>query len=144
MIILLTLGKENVQCTCMSGHIPLREARERACRQKLKEPWRNGAYWLALHGLLSYTTQDHIPRDGTAHSGLGLPHQPSSKHSPTGLAMCQSDEGTFSSGVLPTQKTLACTKLTKPTNQDSTVYEHAMSSLTIVCVLCICKFFVYL
>jgi hypothetical protein len=34
----------------------------------------NGAYRLALLGfvnLLSDTTQDHLPRAGTAHSGLG-------------------------------------------------------------------------
>ena len=43
-------------------------------RQELMErPWRNAAYWLAPHGLLSllsYSTQDHQPRSGTAHSAL--------------------------------------------------------------------------
>jgi hypothetical protein len=39
-------------------------------------PWRNAAYCLFLLGLLSlfsYTTQDHLPRDATAHSRLGPP-----------------------------------------------------------------------
>lgn len=34
------------------------------------------AYWFALCdlvGLLSYNTQDHLPKDSTAHSELGLP-----------------------------------------------------------------------
>ena len=34
------------------------------------------AYWLAPHGLLSllfYRTQDHQPRDGPTHNGLGPP-----------------------------------------------------------------------
>ena len=37
--------------------------------------WRRAAYWLIPHGLLSSlpsTMQDHEPRDGTAHSELGL------------------------------------------------------------------------
>ena len=39
---------------------------------------RNAAYWLALHALLSpisYTTQAHLPRSGTIHSGLVLQNQ---------------------------------------------------------------------
>ena len=42
----------------------------------MQRPWKGAAYWLALHGLLSllsYRTQDHQPRDGTAHSELGPP-----------------------------------------------------------------------
>jgi hypothetical protein len=38
--------------------------------------WRSAAYWLAPHGLFSlysYKTQDHVPRSGTAHSGLSPP-----------------------------------------------------------------------
>ena len=34
----------------------------------------DAAYWLALHGLLillSHKTQDHQPRDGSTHNGLG-------------------------------------------------------------------------
>ena len=40
----------------------------------MQTPWTGAAHWLALHGLLSllsYRTQNHQPRDGTAHSGLG-------------------------------------------------------------------------
>jgi hypothetical protein len=46
-------------------------------RQELMQrPWRDAAYWLASPGLLSllsYTTQNYQPRDGTAHSGLSHP-----------------------------------------------------------------------
>ena len=38
------------------------------------EAMEGAVYWLASHGLLSllsYRTQDHHPRDGTTHSGLG-------------------------------------------------------------------------
>jgi hypothetical protein len=46
-------------------------------RQELMQmPWRDAAYWLAPHGLLrllSYRTQDHQAKDGTAHNGLGPP-----------------------------------------------------------------------
>lgn len=57
-------------------------------------------YWLAPHdslSLLSYTTQDHLPRDGTTHGGLG----PSTstvnqkKNAPTDLPMGQYDGGTI-------------------------------------------------
>lgn len=45
-------------------------------RQELKQRSRkSSAYWLASPGclrLLSYTTHVHSPRDGSAHSGLGL------------------------------------------------------------------------
>jgi hypothetical protein len=36
----------------------------------------DAVYWIASHGLLrllSYRTQDHLPRGGTTHSGLGPP-----------------------------------------------------------------------
>jgi len=46
-------------------------------RQELMQrPCRDAAYWLAPHGLLSLLscrTQDHQPRDGCTHSGLGPP-----------------------------------------------------------------------
>ena len=38
--------------------------------------WRNAAYWLSPYGLLSYlsnTTQAHLLKDGTGHSGLDTP-----------------------------------------------------------------------
>jgi len=40
----------------------------------MQRPWRRDAFWLASPGLLSlfsYKTQDHQPRDGTTHNGLG-------------------------------------------------------------------------
>lgn len=44
-------------------------------KQKLKQkPWRNTAYLFALYSLLtflSYATQDHKPKSGSVHSGLG-------------------------------------------------------------------------
>ena len=48
-------------------------------RQELMQrPWRGAAHWLALHGLLnliSYKTQDHHPKDDTAHSELSPPRR---------------------------------------------------------------------
>jgi hypothetical protein len=44
----------------------------------VQRPWRTADFWLAPHGLLnllSYRTQDHQPRDGATHNGLGPPHQ---------------------------------------------------------------------
>jgi hypothetical protein len=46
-------------------------------RQELTQrPWRDAAYWLALHGLLiplSYKTLNHQPGDEITHHGLGPP-----------------------------------------------------------------------
>jgi hypothetical protein len=45
-------------------------------QEMMQRPWKGAAYWLAPHGLLgllSYRTQDHQPRDGTTHNGLGPP-----------------------------------------------------------------------
>jgi hypothetical protein len=51
--------------------------RKQIRKQKLMQrPWRDVPYWLASPGLLSllsYRTQDHQPRDGTTHNGLGPP-----------------------------------------------------------------------
>jgi hypothetical protein len=48
-------------------------------RQELMQrTWWGVVYWFAPRGLLSllsYKTQDYLPRDGTAHNGLGPPHQ---------------------------------------------------------------------
>jgi hypothetical protein len=50
-------------------------------RQELMQrPWRSTANWLPFHGLLnllSYTTQDYQPRDGTTHHGLRYKLPPS-------------------------------------------------------------------
>jgi hypothetical protein len=45
-------------------------------QELMQRPWRDVLYWLASSGLLSplsYRTQDHQPRDGTTHNGLGSP-----------------------------------------------------------------------
>jgi len=45
-------------------------------QELMQRPWRDVTYWLASPGLLSllsYRTQDHQPRDGTTHNGLGPP-----------------------------------------------------------------------
>lgn len=42
----------------------------------MQKPRRSAVDWLAPHGLLSllsYTTQAHLPRGGTAYHELGLP-----------------------------------------------------------------------
>lgn len=44
----------------------------------MQRPQRGALYCLAHHGLLtllSYKMQDHQPRDGMTHNGLGPPHQ---------------------------------------------------------------------
>ena len=45
----------------------------------MKKPWRGAAYWLVPHGLLSllsYRTQDHLPRGDISHHGIvPLSHQ---------------------------------------------------------------------
>lgn len=45
--------------------------------QELKQrPWRSAVYWLAPQGLsshFSYSIQDHLPRNGNAHSELDTP-----------------------------------------------------------------------
>jgi len=64
---------------CLSLHFDIicstTELKAGTGRQELKQrPWRITAYWLASHGLLSLLscrTEDHQPRDGATHSGLG-------------------------------------------------------------------------
>jgi hypothetical protein len=84
-----------------------------ARRQELvQRPWRDAAYWLAPHGLLSllsYRTQDHQPRGSTIHNWLGL------LPSVTNLKKCYtagSYGGIFLTEVFFSQTTLACVKLT--------------------------------
>ena len=47
--------------------------------QELEQrPWRRAADWLVFHdllSLLSYTTSDHLLRDGTTHKELSFPLQ---------------------------------------------------------------------
>jgi hypothetical protein len=45
-------------------------------KELMQRPWRNVAFWLAPHGLLtllSCRTQDHHSRDGTTQNALGPP-----------------------------------------------------------------------
>ena len=45
-------------------------------KELMQRPWRDVAYWIAPHGLLSllsYRIQDHQPRNGTTYNGLGPP-----------------------------------------------------------------------
>jgi hypothetical protein len=55
----------------------------------MQKPWRGAVYWLAPHGLLrllSYRTQNHQPRGGTTHKGLGPP--PSTTNEEGALQTC--------------------------------------------------------
>lgn len=45
-----------------------------------------------LLSYLSYMLRDHLPRCGTAHSGLGSPTQSAIRITPTGLPIDQSNE----------------------------------------------------
>lgn len=43
-------------------------------QELMQSPWRRVTCWIAFHGLfrlIPYTTQDHHPRNGTTHSGMG-------------------------------------------------------------------------
>jgi hypothetical protein len=71
-------GEERVYCLLFHMTVSLsrrNSSREGTWRQELKQkPWQNTVYWLVPYGLLnllSYIPQDHLPRGGTAHSGLG-------------------------------------------------------------------------
>ena len=64
----------------LSCHVPsLREVRagtQAGTWRQEQRSWRNSVYWLTTHGLLSllsFTTQDHLPRVGTTHSELCTP-----------------------------------------------------------------------
>lgn len=52
------------------------ELKARICRNAMERPWKNAASWLAslsLLSLFSHIVQDHLPRGGTPHNGLGPP-----------------------------------------------------------------------
>lgn len=61
-------------------------------------------YWFTIHGLhsfLLYTTQDHLPKESSAHSRLGLPTSIINQEKvPIHLSIGQSDGGNFSIDVL--------------------------------------------
>jgi hypothetical protein len=87
-------------------------------RQELiQRPWRNTAYRLAPHGLLSllsYTIQDHQPRDGTPHSELSpLPLTTNQENDPEVWPQVHLvREDIFSIEIPPFKMTLACVQLT--------------------------------
>jgi hypothetical protein len=51
-----------------------RDSRKNLKQELKQKPWKNTAQWLACFmacpTCFFYTTQDHLPRNGTAHSGL--------------------------------------------------------------------------
>ena len=81
----------------------------------MQTAWKNIAYWLVLHGLLSllfYTVQDHLPRHRNSYSGLGPPipifrQENASIDFPTGW----SDVGSSSFKISSSQICLVCIKL---------------------------------
>jgi hypothetical protein len=98
-----------------------------AWRQELKQrPWRNIAFWLAPHGLI--TTQDYLlGGGGTAHSGLGLPtltinnnnndnHHHHHHHVSTELHTGKSNVGNFSI-TIPSYETCWSLCQVEKTNQ---------------------------
>ena len=77
----------------------------------------DAAYKCALHGLLnllSYTAQDHLPRGGTAYSGL-RPQTTiiNQENAPTDLSTGQSDGGIFTVLVPSPYLSLACRTQTR-------------------------------
>ena len=78
----------------------------------MQRPWRDAAYWLAPHDLLSlfvYRTQDHLPTGGPIYNRLGPLQHSHQSH----LKICltaESHGGIFSVEVPALQMTLACIK----------------------------------
>jgi hypothetical protein len=63
--------------------------------------------------LLSYTSQNHLAGDGTAHSGLGPTSNINQKNAPQISLQASLMEAFFSVEVLSSQVTLVCVKLTR-------------------------------
>jgi hypothetical protein len=82
----------------------------------VQRPWRGAAYWLAHHvliSLLAYKTQDHQPKGGSTHTGLGPPPSIDVKmHYRLVGSAGLSYENIFSIEVLSSQRTLARVTLT--------------------------------
>lgn len=82
----------------------MKSSKDSRQRQELKQKlWRSVAYWLAhpdLLVLLSYVSQDHLPKGDTAHSGLGpFTSITNQVKSTTGLPAGQSNGFRFSTEV---------------------------------------------
>jgi hypothetical protein len=97
----------------------LKEVRAGTWRQKLMQrPWRDAAYWLVSHGLLSllsYRAQNNQPR------AQGWHHLPWARpslidHQLRNCFTAESHGGIFSIEALSPQMTLACVKLTNETS----------------------------
>lgn len=94
-----------------------REVKAETWRQELQQsPQRSAASWLALHlqSFLSCTTQEHLPRSGTAYSRLGSPtsirnQEIAPRYIPTGHLT----KASFQLEVLSPQVNLVCVKFTK-------------------------------
>jgi hypothetical protein len=76
------IGKERIyladtpMAQCIIYHDkPGQELKARICRQELKQrTWKRATYWLTfggLLGLISYATQDHLPKGGPVPNELG-------------------------------------------------------------------------
>lgn len=89
-----------------TGYRPSLKQRGKKQKQELNQrPHRNAACWLAL---LAFTSQAHLPRDGTPHRGLGPSTWISKSKCLLDKPMHQSDQGNSSKGFpLP-----GCVKLT--------------------------------
>lgn len=73
-----------------------------------------GILLTGLLSLLSNTTNDHLPRTGTAHSSLGLTTSIiNQKKNPLGLLTDQPDESNSTTVVFSSWVTLICIKLTE-------------------------------
>lgn len=118
------MTKHNSGKGSLADRLSPKEAKAGTCRQELKQrPQRNVAYWFSLcslFNLLSYMTEDHLPRGGITHCGLGPPLLMKKKLYRLGYR--QSDGGIvsmwFSSHI-----TIACAKLTKQSRQQE-VNQH--------------------
>ena len=78
-------------------------------RELMQRPQRNTAYWLAPHdllSLLSYSTQDHLPRDDTYNRLSFLIFIFNEENVPEDLATGQSGQGNSSIEILSFELTL--------------------------------------
>ena len=84
-------------------------------QELMQRPWREAAYWLAFHGLLSLLsnrTQGHQLRGSTTRKAQALPQQTLIKKMTYRFAYSLILGGIFLVEVPSSQMTLACVKLT--------------------------------
>ena len=125
------LGEERVYLVSTSrslfiirNHQDRNSNRAGTWRQELMQrPWRDTAYWLSHHSLLSllsYRIQGHLPRNGTTHIGQDPP--------PSITNYENSPQPYLMGGICPIEApsslmTLACVELTE------------LASIPVVCLL---------